>query len=152
MNFPSHWRFRRVSPSLITLRRVSVKRTADDQIPEIKCGFSVQPQSCIQRNDFSFCWTVRNWSLFLTHPTDWNKCMTSETAQCSTWCRFWILKISCKIGVLKQSQSALFCSVSHLTMMFVITCVMDVRYQTTQSFVTRFGPFCDRTCKFVLWP
>ena len=31
---------------------------------------------------------------------------------CSTWCRFWILKISCKIGVLKQSQSALFCSIT----------------------------------------
>ena len=29
----------------------------------------------------SVCWTVRNWSLLLTHPTDWNKCTTS---QCST--------------------------------------------------------------------
>ena len=40
--------------------------------------------------------------------------MTFKNAQCSTRCRFWILKISCKIGVLKQSQSALFCSASHM--------------------------------------
>ena len=54
----------------------------------------------------------RNWSLFLTHPTYRNKCMTSKNAQCSTRRRFWILNISFKIGVLKQSQSALFCSVT----------------------------------------
>ena len=24
------------------------------------------------------CWTVSDWSLFLAHPTDWNKCSTSE--------------------------------------------------------------------------
>ena len=56
--------------------------------------------------------SVRNWSLILTHPTEWNKRMTSQNAQCSTWCRFWILKIYCKIEVLKQSQPALFGSVS----------------------------------------
>ena len=39
---------------------------------------------------------------------------------------FWVLKISCKVGVLKQSQSALFCSVSHMTILFVFTCVMNV--------------------------
>ena len=32
--------------------------------------------------------TVRNWSLFLTHPTDWNKRMASKKAQCSTRSRF----------------------------------------------------------------
>ena len=37
-----------------------------------------------QRDDFGFCWTVWNWSLFLTHPTYGNKCMTSEYAQCSS--------------------------------------------------------------------
>ena len=30
----------------------------------------------------------------------------------------------------KQSQSALFCSVSHITILFVLTCVMNVRDQT----------------------
>ena len=57
----------------------------------------VQSQSSVQRDDFGFCWTVWNWSLFLTHPTYWNKCMTSKNAECSTWCRFWVLKISRKI-------------------------------------------------------
>ena len=46
--------------------------------------------------------------------------------QCSTRSRFWILKISCKVGVLKQSQSALSCSVSHITILFILTRVMDV--------------------------
>ena len=72
--------------------------------------------------------------------TDWNRC------------RFWILKISCKIVVLKQSQSALFGSVSHMTILFVFTCMMNVRDQTTWSFVTSLGPFCDRSCKFIHWP
>ena len=97
-----------VSPCLLTLIRVFVKN-CDDQIPHIKCGFSVQPQSCVRGNDFWFCWTVRNWSLFLTHPTDRKKCMTSKNAHCSTWCRFWIHKISCKIEVLTQSQSWQYC-------------------------------------------
>ena len=52
-----------------------------------------------KRDDFGFCWTVWNWSLFLTHPTYRNKCMTSKNTLCSTRCRFWVLKISFKIGV-----------------------------------------------------
>ena len=75
---------------------------------------------------------VRNWRLFLTHPTYWNKRMASENAQCSTWSGFRIFKISRKVRILKQSQSALFCSVSHIR--------------------TLFGPFCDRSCKCVHWP
>ena len=39
-----------------------------------------------------------------------------------------------KIGVLKQFQSALFCSVSHMTILFVITCMMNVRDQTRYFF------------------
>ena len=53
---------------------------------------------------------------------------------------FWVFKISCKIGVLKQSQSALLCSISHMTLS-VLTCVMNERYQSIQAFVTSFGPF-----------
>ena len=136
--------------SIMVLSRVSMDKI--NQIPWIKCGYTVLPQSCVQGNDFCFCWTVRNWSLFLPHPTDWNKRMASKNAQCSTWCRFWILKISRKIGVLKQSQSALFCSVTHITILPVFTCVMNVRYQSIQAFVTGFGPFGDRSCKFVHWP
>ena len=33
-----------------------------------------------RRDDFGFCWTVWNWSLFVAHPTYWNKCMTSKNA------------------------------------------------------------------------
>ena len=69
-----------------------------------------------------------------------------------TWCRFWVLEISRKIGVLKQSQSALFCCVTRIAILFVFTCMMDVRYQTIQSFITGFGPFRNRSCKFVHWP
>ena len=73
--------------------------------------------------------------------------------QCSSRSGFWILKISCKIGVLKTvPQPALFCSITHIAILFVFTCVMNVRYQSIQAFVTSFGPFCNRSCKFVHWP
>ena len=85
-------------------------------------------------------------------PTDRNKCMTSKNAQCSSRSGFRIFKIFCKIGVLKQSQPALFSCITHKTILFVFTCVMDVRYQTIQAFVTGLGPSCDRSCKFVHWP
>ena len=51
MRFLSRWRFVRVSPFLIILIRVSVKN-CDEQIASIKCGYTVQPQSCVQRDDF----------------------------------------------------------------------------------------------------
>ena len=38
---------------------------------------------------------------------------------------FRVLKISCKIGVLKRSQSALICSVTHIAILFVFTGVMN---------------------------
>ena len=40
----------------------------------------IQSQSRVQRDNLRFCWAVRNWCLFLTHPTYWNKCMTSKNA------------------------------------------------------------------------
>ena len=83
-----------------------------------RAGETIQSQSSVRRDDFRFCWTVRNSSLFLAHPTYWNKCMTSQNAQCSTWRKFWILKISCKIGVLKQSRSVLFGSITYMTIVF----------------------------------
>ena len=75
-----------------------------------------------------------------------------RNAQCSSRNGFWVLKISRKIGVLKQYQSALFCSITHTTILLVFTCVMNVRYQSIQAFVTGFGPFGDWSCKFVHWP
>ena len=38
-------------------------------------------------------------------------------------------------------KSALFCSVSHMTIFFVFTCVMNVGDQTRWSFVTSFDPW-----------
>ena len=79
--------------------------------------------------------------------------MTSKNAQCSTWCIFWILKISCKIGVLKESQSALFSSITHTTiLLLVFTCMMNVGDQTSQASVTSSCPLRDRSCKFLHWP
>ena len=79
---------------------------------------------------FRFCGAVWDWNLFLTHPADWNKRLTSQNAQCSTWCRFWVLKISREIRVLKQSQSALFSSITHMTILSVFTCVMNMWNQS----------------------
>ena len=56
-----------VSRSFGGLNRVSKDST--NQIPQIESGNPVQSQSSVQRDDFRFCWTARNWSLFLTHPT-----------------------------------------------------------------------------------
>ena len=43
---------------------IRVSKNCNDQIPQIRSGNSIQPQSSVQRDDFWFCWTVRNWSLF----------------------------------------------------------------------------------------
>ena len=46
-----------------------------------------------------------------------------------TWSRFLVFEMSCKIGVLKQSQSALLSSVSHMTILFVFPWAINVRDQ-----------------------
>ena len=56
-----------------------ISKDKNNQIPQTKSGNTVQPQSSVQRDDFGFCWTVWNSSLFLTHSTYWNKCTTSKT-------------------------------------------------------------------------
>ena len=68
--------------------------------------------------------------------------MTSKNAQCSSRSGFRILKISREVRVLKQSQSALFCSITHIEILFVVTCVMKISNQSIQAFITGFGPFC----------
>ena len=49
----------------------------------------------------------------------------------------------CKVRVLEQSQSALFCSVTHMTMLSEVNCVMNVGDQACWSFVTCPCPFGD---------
>ena len=44
----------RFSLYLFTLIRISVKNSKD-QIAQVKRGYTVHPQSCIQGNDFRFC-------------------------------------------------------------------------------------------------
>ena len=58
-------------------------RTVTIRSHKSSAGIPSNLNFCIQGNDFWFCWIVRNWSLFLTHPTDLNKRMTSKNAQCS---------------------------------------------------------------------
>ena len=38
----------------------------------------------------------------------------------------WIFKISCEVRVLKQSQSALFCSITKIAILLVLTCMMSI--------------------------
>ena len=38
------------------------------QIPEIESGDTAQPKINVQRNNFRFSWTVRDWRLFHAHP------------------------------------------------------------------------------------
>ena len=52
-------------------------------------------------------------------------------------------------SVLKQSQSALFSSITHITILSVFTSMMNMWNQSIQAFVTRFGPFViDRASLF----
>ena len=108
--------------------------------------------TCIKRNNLGFRWTVWDRGLFLAHPTYWYKCSASENASNSSRSRFWVFKISDKTRVLNQSQPALLCSVSHMTILFEFTRVVHVRYQSIQAFVTCFCLFRYRTSKFVHRP
>ena len=42
--------------------------------------------------------------------------------------------------------------VSHMTILHVATCTLDIQNQTSQAFVTSSGPFCYRSCQFVYRP
>ena len=105
-----------------------------------------------KKKDFCFRRTMRNWSLFLAHPTCWHERVTSENAQESTWGWCWVFWISSIFRILKQSQSEMLCGVSHLTMLFEFTCVVNVRNQTCWTLVACSRPFCDGTGKLIHWP
>ena len=90
---------------------------------------------------------------FLAHPTYWNKCMTSQI--CTTFLQKWILNLQ----DLPQNQNpetvpicTCFSSISHMAILFVFTCVMNIWNQWIQAFVTSFSPFCYGTCELVYWP
>ena len=133
-------------------------RTADDQIPWIKCGFSIQPQLCIQGNDFWFCWTVRKLK-FVSYTSNWfgTNLWLPKMHNVPPDVDFESSWSPCKIGVLKQSQSALFGSVSHMAILFVFTCVMNVRDQTAPTLEYQVFQYVPSTkhfrtiCKHYLW-
>ena len=74
------------SPCTCSLWFVSPWRTATIRSHKSSAGFPTN--NCVQGNDLLFCWTVRNWSLFLAHSSYWNKCMTSKNA---VFLQKWIL-------------------------------------------------------------
>ena len=78
--------------------------------------------------------------------------MTSQNAQCSSRSGVRIFKISREVRVLKQSQSALFSSITHITILCVFTGMMNVSNQSIQALVTGLGPFWDGSSKFVHGP
>ena len=75
------------------------------QIPDIKDGNTIHAQTSIQRNNFRFSWTVRHWSLLLTHTTYGNRRSTSEKTLDSSRGWLGVFKVSSKIWV---SNSACF--------------------------------------------
>ena len=134
--------------SIMVLSRVS--KEENNQIPQIESGNPVQSQSSVQRDDFLLllnCVKLKfdsNTSNLLEQMYDFQKC-----TQCSSRSGFRIFKIYREVRVLKQSQSALFSSMTNIAISFVFTCVMYVRYQSIQAFVKGFGPFLNRPCKFI---
>ena len=110
----------------------------------VRAGIPSMRTPAFERNDFSFCRTVWNWSLFLAHPTYWQKRVTSENTQDTSWGWFRVFKVSRKIRVLKQSKSALLCCVSHMPILFEFTCMMN---GTRSNVLT----VCHKTLS-TLWP
>ena len=58
-------------------------------------------------------------------------------------------KVSCKIRSLETNLVCIVVLRFHTTILPVFNCVMNVRGETRQTFVTSFCPLCDRTNKFV---
>ena len=78
---------------------------------------------------------------FLHIPLIGTNVCASENTQDTSWCWFWVFKVSCKIRVL--IQVCMLCCVSHI----IWPCVMNVREMTRQAFGTSFCPFCHSRAK-----
>ena len=61
-------------------------------------------------------------------------------------------KAASKVWVLKQTQSTMLCHVSHMTILTIVICVMNIGNHSCSSFVTCLSPFCDWSRKLVDWP
>ena len=64
----------------------------------------------------------------------------------------WISNLQDLLRIQSPWQSALFCSITHMTIFFVFTRVMNIWNQSIQAFVTSFGPFCYGSCELIYWP
>ena len=82
----------------------------------------------------------------------WDKCCASKVPQDSPEVDFESSKVASKVWVLKQTQSTVLSIVTHMTTLSIISCVMNVRNQTSQAFVACCCPFCDCSSKFVYGP
>ena len=59
--------------------------------------------------------------------------------------------IQVRLSFTLMDSGLIFRSYVHITILPDFACVMNIWDQTRQTFVTGFGPFCDRSCKFVCW-
>ena len=109
-------------------------------------------QTSIQRYDFWFCRTVGYWRLFLANPAKKDKCSTPKDTQDYSRRWYWILKVASKVWFLEETQSTMLCTVTHMTILFEFTFVMNVWNQTSYTFVTSSCPFGDWSSYFVRWP
>ena len=75
---------------------------------KMKCGNSVHAKTSIQRDNFRFIGTGRDWSLFLLHPNLWERMLDFQRYNSPRgWFR--IFKVPSKVRVLEQSQSTVLC-------------------------------------------
>ena len=106
-DFLTSFSINRSPRSVWSLSHASKNR--NNQIPLFQSKQPVQSQFSVRRDDFRFCRTVRNGSLFLLHiqlirTNVWLPKMHNVPPEVG----FVIFKNSHKVRVLKQSQSALF--------------------------------------------
>ena len=95
---------------------------------------------------------LRNWSLFLTHPADWNERVASKMHNVPPEVDLESSRSPAKSESWNSPNLHCFAVCPTWQDCFLFTCMMNARNQWIQAFVTSFGPFCDRSCKFVHWP
>ena len=90
--------------------------------------------------------------IHLASPAHWSKWVTSKNAQHAPKRRFGVSQVTCRIGVLEESQSAFWRRASHTTALSVTSCRVDVGIQSGQAFGTGFIPFGDSSGQVIYRP
>ena len=98
-------------------------------------------------------WTVWNWGLLLTHPTYWNKCMTSKNAQCSTRRRFLSPQDLLQNRSLERVPAYIvFQHYPHNNTVCIHMCD-ECKISIDSGVLPQdLGSFCDWSCKLIHWP